>query len=203
MRFILIVLFSLLTACSTLNEPTQSAATLRYDNLVNELKNSIRLEKIVELRGVYSKTDYTARLDSETALVDSIETAIGQGNWRVCITDNNELLAINYTNLFAHYSAMVCLYELQQSEPSHYHQQMLNGLLEAFWQTGNGEQSDTAFYAINENDVRSFIEFHGLELHSMAMARSSQSEDRLVRAQVYDMAKDEEVTWFFRLAVTN
>jgi hypothetical protein len=96
---------------------------------------------------------------------------------------------------------MVCLYELQQSAPSHYHQQMLNGLLEAFWQTGDGEQSDTAFYAINENDVRSFIEFHGLELHSMI--RISQSEDTLVQTQVYDMAKDEEFTWFFRLSVTN
>lgn len=201
MRFILIALFSLLAACSTLNKPEQSPSTVRYNILVNELKNTIQVDAIVEARKLYLTTPYASRLGLETQLINRIETAIEEGHWQICIADNNELLAVHYTSLFAHYSAMVCQYELHQPELSHYHQQMLNGILEAFWQTGNGEQTDSAFFAINDNDIKSFIEFHGLELQSMTT--TPQAQRSLVQTQVYDMEKDESFTWFFRLAKPN
>lgn len=203
MRILVIFLVLLLSACTSvqtmqLQSPLEhSKSNARYSELVNTVKAKPALTAITELRQLTVSTErLKTDIAAEKALHQSLFEAIEANNWLGCLQIANEALALNYASLNSHYGAMVCSLETGQTQQGHYHESVLNQLLEAVWATGDGESITTAFQVINDVERDAFLEFHGLELikHN-AMARRDGRHYELIT--LYDAKKDEVFEWYF------
>jgi hypothetical protein len=201
-RLFTIFLVCLLSACSSvllMQEEINDKyleADARYTALVQAIKVQATLPAITELRQVtvlpdsFRENTVTEQIDNQ-ALFEAMEV----DNWTACLQRANEALASHYASLNSHYAAMVCRLESGEPIQSHYHESVLNLLLEAIWSTGDGESIDSAFQVINIAERNAFIEFHGLEFIKHSLTRRDGQDYDVVT--IYDAKKDDTFEWYF------
>ncbi len=194
MRLFLVLLFPLFVACaspSSVNQPPSD-----YDVLVSKLKQTPTLSTVIELRHEIASRDDVATA-KKTRLKDAIYQAISNSKWNDCLDNATQLLVSNYANIEGHYAAMACYFESGNPSQSHHHEMMINLLLEAIWTTGDGESTNTAFNVLSVDELKAFIEFHGMKLLSTSPIR--QGKQLFYKSVLYDAHRDENVDWYFRL----
>lgn len=203
MRYLIISFTLFICSCSSqpqksissyINE-TQYNAT-ENETLVSSIQTEPTLSKVSELRQVIALRDK----DKLNAFVEEdfnqqILIAIETVDWPLCLQKVDQALAHNYASLTSHYGAMVCYLETGHDVESQYHQTVMNQLLEAVWQTGDGESLDTAFEMLNDSDQNAFIEFHGLEAIKYNVASRDGQQFDIVT--LYDTQKDDVFEWYF------
>jgi hypothetical protein len=157
------------------------------------------LTLIKELRQVYVLTDrYKINVSNDKISNQSLFQAMMDENWSACLDNAKQGLEANYISLNNHYKAMVCSLESGDTQQSHYHESVLNLLLEAIWATGNGESMATAFFSTSTAEINAFIEFHGLEITSRSLIQSNDKVYDVVT--IKDLKSGKHFDWYFDIS---
>ena len=173
--FRLVVLVLLLGGCASSSQPNLSLNTSDRDYYaqVEAVKAEPTIAKLVSLREAFVASSlYQPYGGPEATHSHDVMAAMNAGEWDECLEAVEQVLAQNYTNLLAHYGAMVCGEQNGQAEFAAYHDTILNGLVEAIWTTGDGTSEQTAFSTNSTPELQAFIKLQGLDTVAQALVES-------------------------------
>ncbi|MDT0583826.1 DUF4919 domain-containing protein [Brumicola blandensis] len=115
--------------------------------------------------------------------------------WDACLRATDIILNENFTSLTGHYGAMVCHYEQGQQAQGEFHNQLLDGFIDAVWRSGDGRSPATAFYITSSNDLYAFVQMHGFIVTGQSLVYHQ--ERPMDAISVENPETGEEATWYF------
>ena len=140
-----------------------SAANARYEELVEQLKADVSSVDFDVLRRIYVKTEYYAPYSSsETKDTANMNEGINEEDWGKCLESATRILSYSYISLDAHYGAMICSRNSNDTQSGDFHESVLDGLLESIWVSGDGRSPETAFFCTSLQERWAFLGMHGL-----------------------------------------
>ncbi|MCF4009742.1 DUF4919 domain-containing protein [Rheinheimera sp. UJ63] len=177
-RTLWVVLMLQIVGCSQVStyplDPLQqqrlAQANLQYKSLIADIEQSPDPARLATLRKHYISTSfYQPHTMTERVLSTAMFDAIKQQQWQDCLLQSDKILKTNYISLNGHYGAMLCHLESQQQPQGEYHQEVLDSLMAAIWQSGDGKSTASAFQATSTTELYTFIQMHGLDIQAQAL----------------------------------
>ena len=138
-------------------------ANTRYTELVENLKTDVTSVDFDELRRIYVKTEFYAPYSStERKDTANMNEGINEEDWGNCLEFATRILSYSYISLDAHYGAMICSRNNNDTQAGDFHESVLDGLLESIWESGDGRSPETAFFCTSLQERWAFLGMHGL-----------------------------------------
>lgn len=204
-------LLLLINGCSQLPDQTSAAeadpaalaqhevANQRYFDLVAEIEQRPDPARLKTLREHYVTTSfYQPYFMAERTLSSSMFEAIANKDWPDCLQQADRLLRHNYISLNAHYGAMVCQFESGQPEKGEYHQEVLDSLMAAIWESGDGKSPETAFFCTSTTELYAFVQLHGFDVKGQGLIwHNEKPYDRMI---IHNPRDGHEFDWFFDIS---
>ena len=176
----------------------QDAADQQYQILLADAQQAPEPRRLSLLREAYIKTSaYKPYQMAERAISSLMFEAIAKKDWQQCLSHTSKLLAEQFISLNGHYGAMVCQFESGNTEQGEYHQEVLDGLMAAIWQSGDGKTPETAFFCTSTTELYAFINLHGFNAKAQALVwHEEQPYDVMTIVNPRD---EHEFTWYFNI----
>lgn len=201
----------LLNGCSQLSAPAPAtkvdpallaqyeAANQRYFDLVAEIEQLPDPARLKRLREHYVTTSfYQPYFMVERTLSSTMFEAIANKDWQHCLQQTDRLLRHNYISLNAHYGAMVCQFESGQQEKGEYHQEVLDSLMTAIWESGDGKSPETAFFCTSTTELYAFVQLHGFDVKGQGLIwHNEKPYDRMT---IHNPRDGQEFAWYFDIS---
>lgn len=177
----------------------QLVANQQYLDLVAEIKRTPDPARLKLLREYYVQTSYyNPYLLLENAWSIKTFDAIANKNWSDCLAHTDSILARNYISLNAHYGAMVCNFESKNVDKGEYHQEVLDSLMVAIWQTGDGKSPESAFFCTSTVELYAFVNLHGFNVKGQALVWvNNKPYDKM---EIVNPRDEHEFTWYFDIS---
>ena len=178
---------------------TKQANDKRYQNLISSVQTDPTTANYKALREIYIHTSYyRPYVSPERADIKNMIIEMRNSNWDNCLTKANNILTYNYISLGAHYGAINCYDQQENSEQVRFHKQVLDKLLAAIWETGDGGEIQSAFYCTSTQELYDFIHLHGLEpINQALLHHEGKSYDVM---DIRDPRNSFEFTWYFDIS---
>lgn len=159
----------------------------------------INIEDINKLRELYTDTShYHPYLSSESMLVRSTFELLPRKKWKTCIANVEKIISIEYTNLNAHYLAMVCYEKMKNEQKSKMHLDLVNKIIDAIWDTGDGKTLQTAFYTYSTPELQAFLQLQGLSIIGQSLHNGKEGIFDVMK--VRDPASKKEFSLYFNIS---
>lgn len=174
-------------------------ANQRYVDLVAEVEQKPDPTRLKTLREHYVTTSfYQPYVMTERTLSSSMFEAIANKDWPGCLQQAERLLRHNYISLNAHYGAMVCQFESGQPEKGEYHQEVLDSLMAAIWESGDGKSPETAFFCTSTTELYAFVQLHGFDVKGQGLIwHNEKPYDRMT---IHNPRDGHEFDWYFDIS---
>ncbi len=183
---------------------TAVGSAMAYDDdAYFEIANAVlsgepSLEEFASLREAYARTSWYNPVPDRTSL-EPLDEAIDTGDFEAA----NDFINSNYFYFMPiidfHLSAMATYRELDDNETHEWHEWFLQRLLDAIFESGDGQSAETAFDSIYEREQFVVLEILGLEPQDR---REESSAGRLL--YIYDAVDEtgesQEVYFDFTVA---
>ncbi len=177
----------------------QDAADQHYQLLLSEVQQAPEPRRLASLRQAYTKTSaYRPYSMVERALSSLMFEAIAKKDWQQCLSHTTKLLAEQFISLNGHYGAMVCQFESGNTEQGEYHQEVLDGLMAAIWQSGDGKTPETAFFCTSTTELYTFINLHGFNAKAQALVWHQEQPFDLMT--IVNPRDEHEFNWYFNIS---
>ncbi|MBF7074541.1 DUF4919 domain-containing protein [Glaciecola sp. MH2013] len=121
--------------------------------------------------------------------------AMDNQDWSSCLAATKAILEVNFTSLTGHFGAMVCHFESGNRELGEYHNQILDGFIDAIWRSGDGLSPASAFYITSTNDLYAFVQMHGFVATGQSLVYHEQRPVDAIELENPDTL--EKNTWYF------
>lgn len=138
-------------------------ANARYAELVEKLKADVTSVDFDELRRVYVRTEYYAPYaTTERKDTANMNEGMNEEDWEKCLEYATRILSYSYISLDAHYGAMICSRNNNDTTTGNFHESVLDGLIESIWTSGDGKSPETAFFCTSLQERWAFLGMYGL-----------------------------------------
>jgi len=186
-------------AMSVAQQAQQEAADQQYQLLLADAQQAPEPRRLALLREAYIKTSvYKPYQMAESAISSLMFEAIAKKDWQQCLSHTSKLLAEQFISLNGHYGAMVCQFESGNTEKGEYHQEVLDGLMAAIWQSGDGKTPETAFFCTSTTELYAFINLHGFNAKAQALVWHEEQPYDLMT--IVNPRDEHEFTWYFNIS---
>jgi hypothetical protein len=185
-------------AMSVAQQAQQEAADQQYQLLLADAQQAPEPRRLALLREAYIKTSaYRPYHMAERAISSLMFEAIAKKDWQQCLSHTTKLLAEQFISLNGHYGAMVCQFESGNTEQGEYHQEVLDGLMAAIWQSGDGKTPETAFFCTSTTELYAFINLHGFNAKAQALVWHEEQPYDLMT--IVNPRDEHEFSWYFNI----
>lgn len=186
-------------AMSAAQKAQQDAADQHYQLLLADAQQAPEPRRLSLLREAYIKTSaYKPYHMAERAISSLMFEAIAKKDWQQCLSHTAKLLAEQFISLNGHYGAMVCQFESGNTEQGEYHQEVLDGLMAAIWQSGDGKTPETAFFCTSTTELYAFINLHGFNAKAQALVWHQEQPFDLMT--IINPRDEHEFNWYFNIS---
>jgi hypothetical protein len=186
-------------AMSAAQQAQQQAADQQYQLLLADAQQAPEPRRLSLLREAYIKTSaYKPYHMSERAISSLMFEAIAKKDWQQCLSHTSKLLAEQFISLNGHYGAMVCQFESGNTEQGEYHQEVLDSLVAAIWQSGDGKTPETAFFCTSTTELYAFINLHGFNAKAQALVWHEEQPYDLMT--IVNPRDEHEFSWYFNIS---
>lgn len=150
----------------------------------------------VKLRQLFVKTSrYHSHQLLEQSLTGVIFQAMAQHDWQECQDKAATLLKSSAISLNGHFTAMVCAENSHNTQQAAWHQQQLDALIEAMWQSADGKSGATAFFATSTAEMYAFIRLHGFRVVQQDFMQEQGKQYNVLQLKHEQTAQ--LATWYF------
>ncbi len=171
----------------------------KYIDLVHAIKQNPNAVDFNAFRWAYTHTTfYKPYSGPESNHRKLLNDAMVEKKWTDCIEMAETIFHYNYTSLHAHYGAMACYKENQNSEKETLHNAVLNKLLDAIQATGDGKTKETALVTISTGELRAFVELLGYDIMGREKIEEKDSVYDLINVKSRDTRINE--TFYFNIS---
>ncbi len=179
------------------------AAGAAPDNYKSMVEHVIQGDHTVNFRDLRLAADaskgYRKRPDS-SSLSKRIGTELTGKDYAKAAKDAEALLATDFVNIEAHYSAFLSYHALGNTEKAEFHKFVFTGLLQSILQDGDGKTPETAHTVITVDEE--YVVLHslgvGLPKSQSLLHQGGHSYDKLVYV---DPDSNQEKTVFFNIDI--
>lgn len=186
-------------AMSAAQKAQQDAADQHYQLLLADAQQAPEPRRLSLLREAYIKTSaYKPYHMAERAISSLMFEAIAKKDWQQCLSHTSNLLAEQFISLNGHYGAMICQFESGNTEQGEYHQEVLDGLMAAIWQSGDGKTPETAFFCTSTTELYAFINLHGFNAKAQALVWHEEQPYDLMT--IVNPRDEHEFSWYFNIS---
>lgn len=186
-------------AKSAAQHTQQQAADQQYQQLLAEAQLAPEPRRLSILREAYTKTSaYKPYSMAERAVSGLMFEAIAKRDWQQCLKHTSTLLTAQFISLNGHYGAMVCQFESGNTEQGEYHQEVLDALMAAIWQSGDGKTPETAFFCTSTTELYAFINLHGFNAKAQALVWHEEQPYDLMT--IVNPRDEHEFSWYFNIS---
>lgn len=159
-----------LFGCQTTSERLQAQYQLKYQTLLESIKNQSPEADFLGLRMAYTDTvHYDPYGVVSQSVVEEAFARFDEKDYQGCVRQADIILDKAYISMDGHYLAMVCHLELNNDERANYHQYVLNGLFSSISSGGNGRTFESAYTTISIGELKTFLGMLGLEVKEQGL----------------------------------
>lgn len=119
------------------------------------------------LRIRLSQSNHGASSMVTSALSSEMGKSLQEKNYVAAAKSAKELLAVNFTNMYAHY--VVTMDTTADSTTIAFHNEVAKGLFESIYNSGRGLSEETALYVISISEEYDFLGFMGFKFERQSL----------------------------------
>lgn len=124
--------------------------------------------------------------------------SVEDGDFDGCLRNVNKVLDYNYMSLEAHMIGVVCSGQKGAFEQEDKHRYMVEGLMTAIENSGDGRSQQSAFQTISTSELRGFVRLKGLQVLDQSIVYDKQGiYDKM---QVRDPESGDEYALYFNVS---
>ena len=178
------------------DKPAKPAEKTNYDVLLEKVKQKDPSVNFTELRhAFYESPNYNPYAPMLT--YRPMNAAIGQKNYEEALKIAESVLAKNFVEINAHFTALIAYQETGNAEKAQFHKFMVDGLLNSIKSTMDGKSPEKAFEVISINEEYGLIRSLGVRPIKQALLEDKgHSYDAIT---VVDPKTNQESTIYFNI----
>lgn len=178
------------------DKPAKPAEKTKYDVLLEKVKQKDPSVNFTELRhAFYESPNYNPYAPMLT--YRPMNAAIGQKNYEEALKIAESVLAKNFVEINAHFTALIAYQETGNAEKAQFHKFMVDGLLNSIKSTMDGKSPEKAFEVISINEEYGLIRSLGVRPIKQALLEDKgHSYDAIT---VVDPKTNQESTIYFNI----
>ena len=206
-RFFLVGVAVLLAACAgqqvdnsgTVAETAQQPADSEYRRLLVEARQLSFTLDFNRLREAFVKSpEYNPYGGVKLKWLPEAYKSVEDGDFDGCLRNVNKVLKYNYMSLEAHMIGVVCSGQKGAFEQEDRHRYMVEGLMTAIENSGDGRSQESAFQTISTSELRGFVRLKGLQVLDQSIVYDKQGiYDKM---QVRDPESGDEYALYFNVS---
>ena len=156
------ILCFLLFACGAFAQQKKPLATARYEGYVTKLEKGITAIDYTDLRHSFLESEYYDSFSSDCFhLKKKLKEAADAKKYTDAIAIAQEMLDIDYTNLYAHKYLQVAYKALGKTTSAKTQQAILSGLQNSILKSGDGKTCETGWHVIQDEEINFILDMLG------------------------------------------
>ena len=206
-RFFLVGVAVLLAACAGQQVDTSGAgadkvqqpADSEYRRLLVEARQLSFTLDFNRLREAFVKSpEYNPYGGVKLKWLPEAYKSVEDGDFDGCLRNVNKVLKYNYMSLEAHMIGVVCSGQKGAFEQEDRHRYMVEGLMTAIENSGDGRSQESAYQTISTSELRGFVRLKGLQVLDQSIVYDKQGiYDKM---QVRDPESGDEYALYFNVS---
>ncbi|MEO7971048.1 MAG: DUF4919 domain-containing protein [bacterium] len=191
-RIVLVLL--LLQAAGLAQKPP---AKVSYDVLLERVKQEDAAVNFQELRLAYTETKQYSPYGGDRETRKAMFAALKDKQYDQALSSSEKILAANYLDINAHFSAYVANRELGHADKADYHKNIFQKLLKSISDSGDGKTMETAFVVISTDEEYALFNYMGVRPTAQALIEDkSHHYDKMT---VTDPETQQRATYYFNI----
>jgi hypothetical protein len=174
----------------------RSAAGSTYADLLAEVKAGDRGADFKALRLAYADSYGIPHIANQKK---AMQTAFNSKNYEDAIKDADDILAVDYVDIDAHYVEAIAQRELQHSDQSEFHRFVYKGLIDSILHSGDGKTPATALQVIDVSEEYAFLRYVKLKPGKQSVSKDDGHQYDIM--EVTSLKSDQKGTVYFNIDI--
>lgn len=177
---------------TTLQEATE------YQRLLAEAQQlSFTLDFDKLRRAFVASPEYSPLGGARLKGIHEAYQSVQKDDFEACLTYVDQVLENNYMSLEAHMIGRLCSNRMKRLEREDYHGYMVEGLMEAIENSGDGKAMDSAFQTISASELWGFVRLKGWQVLEESIIHGG--DGIYDKVQVRELASGAEYPLYFEV----
>jgi Domain of unknown function (DUF4919) len=156
------ILCFLLITCASFAQQNKPLATARYEGYITKLDKGITAIDYTDFRHSFLESEYYDSFSSDCFhLKKKLKEATDAKKYPDAIAIAEEMLGIDYTNLYAHKYLQVAYKALGKTASAKTQQAILSGLQNSILKSGDGTTCETGWHVIQDEEIHFILDLLG------------------------------------------